>query len=188
MDCAVHIHWVILPVHLYRCGAAGQHYLCGNDDLHNELHGDIMELSKKVLTVICYGCWIFGGTLAEGGRSPRWQTFAAHDRPQRTVFPIWLLGLYHVWKVHVLYTTWLVAYHTGFVKYMVVTVDKPSCKFYSLRYFLGHLLPGAIPTVVGPWVVGTGIANLTCAMKYGLKYSFQIHVFAIQDFLTPNHR
>jgi 4-hydroxybenzoate polyprenyltransferase len=60
--------------------------------------------------------------------------------------PLWSFVLSHIWKLDALSTTAFVAYgaYVGarFVMYDTVGADKQSCKFYSLWFTLGHLLPG----------------------------------------------
>ncbi|KAG0704020.1 UbiA prenyltransferase family [Suillus ampliporus] len=60
--------------------------------------------------------------------------------------PLWSFGLSHIWKTDMVSTIAFVAYGTfvgtRFVMYNTVGADKQSCKFYSLWYSLGHLLPG----------------------------------------------
>ncbi|KAG1780075.1 hypothetical protein EV702DRAFT_1178228 [Suillus placidus] len=60
--------------------------------------------------------------------------------------PLWSFGLSCVWNIDALSTTAFVVYGafvgTRFVMYDTVGADKQSCKFYSLWYSLGHLLPG----------------------------------------------
>ncbi|KAG2097784.1 UbiA prenyltransferase family [Suillus cothurnatus] len=60
--------------------------------------------------------------------------------------PLWSFVLSHVWKLDALSTSAFVAYgaYVGarFVMYDTVGADKQSCKFYSLWFTLGHLLPG----------------------------------------------
>ncbi|KAG2067725.1 hypothetical protein BDR04DRAFT_1120290 [Suillus decipiens] len=60
--------------------------------------------------------------------------------------PLWSLGLSRIWKLDALFTTAFVAYGafvgTRFVMHDTVSADKQSCKYYSLWYSLGHLLPG----------------------------------------------
>lgn len=60
--------------------------------------------------------------------------------------PLWSFGLSCVWKIDALSTTAFVVYGafvgTRFVMYDTVGADKQSCKYYSLWYSLGHLLPG----------------------------------------------
>lgn len=60
--------------------------------------------------------------------------------------PLWSFVLSRIWKLDALSTTAFVAYgaYVGsrFVMHDTVGADKQSCKFYSMWYSLGHLLPG----------------------------------------------